>query len=541
MANRLADIDRAREAIRRASWAEAYEELRALDPSGLAPEDLEGMADAAWWLSKREESIVARREAYSRYASAGQDRRAAFTAGRLFMEHFFAREPAEATGWLMRGQRHLQGEADCIERGYLILGQAYLSHVRGDPAGAQALAEQATAFGQRFDDRDLVAMGIDAQGRALISRGMVAEGMALLDEAMVSVIEGNLSPFITGTIYCNVLDACLQLADLGRAGEWTEAAAAWCETLPSEALFVTLCRIHRVQLATYRGAWAKAEADALIACRASFHPTIVGAAFYSTGEVRRRVGNLAGAEEAFMRAHELGFEPQPGLALLRLGQGKTDTALAGLRVAMVGEPADALRRSALLTAMVEVAIAAGELEEARTAADELESIARDFGSAVLEAAAATARGSVQLSEGEASAALANLRRASAIWQDLKLPYETAQTRMLIGAALRTAGAEEDARLELQAVGSAFERLGATADARRAAELLGEATSAPRGLTARQVEILRLVATGKTNREIAAQLFLSEHTVARHVQNVFTKLDVSSRAAATAFAFEHGLV
>ncbi len=542
MANPTAELDRARDAFGRESWAEAYEELRNLDPSLLTPQDLEGLADAAWWLSRSEESIAARRDAYARYSAAGEDRRAASTAFRFFLEYFFRADAEEAAGWLMRAQRHLGSEPDCPEQGYVTLGWACVAYVRGELAEGQELAEQATSTGQRFHDLDLVALGIDIHGRILVAQGMVTKGMSLLDEAMTSVVAGELSSLVTGAIYCNVLAVCLELADLGRAGTWSEAAAAWCESLPPEAPFLGLCRLNRALVATFRGAWAEAEAEAIRASgEVAFNPFAVGQAFYSTGEIRRRVGNLAGAEEAFIKANEIGIEPQPGLALVRLAQGKTEAALTALRVALAAEPAGTLRRSRLLSAMVEVAIVRGDLQEARSAADELESIARSFETPALVATAAAARGALRLAEGDVDGALESLRRACDICQELGLPYEAAQARMLYGIAVRQAGAEDDARLELAAACSAFERLGAEADARKAAELLVEPGDLPRGLSEREAEVLRLVASGKTNRQIAEELVISDHTVARHLQNIFAKVDVSTRAAATAFAFEHGLV
>jgi ATP/maltotriose-dependent transcriptional regulator MalT len=542
VADRIAELDRAREALRRESWAEAYEDLRNLDASLLAPQDLEGLADAAWWLARSDESIAARRHAYERYSAEGRYRRAAYTAFRFFLEYFFQANVAEAAGWLMRAQRHLSEEPECVEGGYVALGWAYAALVRGEPSEAEDLAQQAASAARRFRDADLTALAIDVHGRALIAQGMVAKGMSLLDEAMTSVVAGELSSLVTGAIYCNVLAVCLELADLGRAGRWTESAAAWCRSLPPEAPFLGLCRLNRALVSTFQGAWAEAEAEALRASReVAFNPFAVGQTFYSIGEIRRRLGDLTGAEEAFMQANEIGVEPQPGLALLRLAQGKVEPALAALRVAIAAEPAGTLRRSRLLGALVEVALRAGHLDEATSATDELESIAERFGTSALGATAAAARGAVRLAEGDLPGALERLRRALDLCQELRLPYEGAQARMLYGIAVRRAGAEEEARLELDAARTAFERLGAAADARGAAELLARRGDLPRGLSEREVEVLRLIAAGKTNRQIAEELVISDHTVARHVQNIFAKLDVSSRAAATAFAFEHGLV
>jgi DNA-binding CsgD family transcriptional regulator len=541
VAGRIADADRARDAAHRESWAEAYEELRALDPARMEPRDLEALADAAWWLSRPEESLAARQRAYAGYMAAGENARAAWCAARLCVEHLLRGDAALAAGWLMRAQRLLRDQPERVEHGYLALGEASLARVRGDTGEAVAHAERATELGLRFGDLDLAAMGIHLHGLALIDAGRVAEGMALLDEAMASALAGELGTFFTGVVYCNVIAACLEVSDVGRLGEWNEAARQWCESLPPDAPFPAFCRVNRAEAASLRGAWPEAEAEASRASQElGFNPRVAGRAFYETGEVRRRVGNLAGAEEAFARAHELGFRPQPGLALLRLAQGKPDAAMQALRLALADEPAGRPRRARLLAALVEVALVAGGLDAAGQASRELDEIAGRLGTPALHGSAATAGGALRLAEGDLPGALERLRAACATWRELRLPYETAQARLLYGSALRRAGGEEDALLELRAALAAFERLGAAGDAAKAAALFGGREELPRGLTAREVEVLRLVAAGRTNREVAAALAISEHTVARHLQNIFAKLDVPSRSAATAFAFEHGL-
>jgi ATP/maltotriose-dependent transcriptional regulator MalT len=541
VAGRIADADRARDAVRRESWAEAYEELRTLDPAGMEPRDLENLADAAWWLSRSDESIAARQRAYAGYVAAGEDPRAAWCAGRLCIEHSLRGEPALAAGWLMRTQRLLRGQPERVQHGYLAMVESNLARARGETDEALARAERATELGLRFGDPDLAAMGIHLHGLALIDAGRVAEGMALLGEAMTAVVAGELGTFFTGVVYCNAIAACLEVGDVGRLGEWNDAARQWCESLPPEAPFPAICRVNRAEAASLRGAWPEAEAEASRASRElRFSPRAAARAFYETGEIRRRVGNLAGAEEAFARAHELGLQPQPGLALLRLAQGRPDAALRALRVAVADKPEGRPRRARLLAALVEIALAAGDLDAARQASRELDQVAGRFGTPALDAAAATAGGALRLAEGDLPGALDRLRTACATWQELRLPYETARARLLYGAALRHAGSEEDALLELRAALAAFERLGAAGDAAEAAALLGGREELPRGLTAREAEVLRLVAAGKTNREVAAALVISEHTVARHVQNIFVKLGVSSRSAATAFAFEHKL-
>ncbi|MBA3738234.1 MAG: LuxR family transcriptional regulator [Actinobacteria bacterium] len=339
MAERTADIERGRDAARREAWAEAYDELAAADPSDLAPDDLESLSDAAWWLSKIDESIGARQQAYAGFAASGDKLRAASNAGRLSVEHFLREEPAVGAGWLMRAQRHLEGQSECIEHGFLAVLEATVARFTGDLDGAMALAKRATATAVRFDNRDVWAMGIHTEGLLLIARGDIADGLARLDEAMTSVVAGELGSFFTGIVYCNVIAACLELADLRRAHEWSEASRAWCETLPPESPYPGMCRINRAEVSSLRGAWSEAEAESSRASRElmSFDPMAAAQAFYGTGEIRRRMGNLAGAEESFARAHEIGFEPQPGLALLRLAQGKPDAARTGLRIALTSE------------------------------------------------------------------------------------------------------------------------------------------------------------------------------------------------------------
>jgi DNA-binding NarL/FixJ family response regulator len=464
-------------------------------------------------------------------------------AARLCVEHLTRREPAVGGGWLMRAQRHLREQPECVEHGFLAMVEANIARFTGDPERAFGLARKATQIGQRFGDRDLIALGIHLEGLAHIASGRVPEGVALLDEAMTSVLAGEVSPLFTGVVYCDVIEACLQLGDVGRAGEWSDAARTWCETVPAESHFPGLCRINRAEVAILRGAWLEAEAEASRASEELIRldPVASGAAWYQVGEARRRAGNLEGAEGAFTRAQELGFEPQPGSALLRLVQRKVEAARSALLVAIAAESGNPMRRARLLSARVDVALDAGELDEAAVAVEELEAIAHAFPTAVLAATVDTVRGALLLARADGPAALERLRRACTSWQDLRLPYEAAQARMLSGQAARAVGDEDGGRAELRAALAAFERLGATRDAAKVTMLLEGRGDLPGGLTQREAEVLRLVAAGKSNRQIAAELVISEHTVARHVQNIFTKLNLSSRSAATAFAFEHGLV
>jgi DNA-binding CsgD family transcriptional regulator len=537
----IADLERARDAVAQESWAEAYAAFAAIDTPLLTPRDWEGLADTTWWLGRLDESLAARHKAYAGFVEAGDERSAGWAAGRLCIEHFVREEPAVGAGWLARAQRHARALPECVELGWIALLEATVLRFGGASDTAMPLAERATQIAQRFADRDLLAMAIHTQGLILTASGRVTEGLAMLDEAMTSVVAGELSNFYTGVIYCDVIQACLEIADVARAGEWSEAARDWADSMPEESTYPGLCRINRAQVASLQGDWTRAEAEAMRAAEElSFSPSLVAEALYEIGDIRRRLGDLAGAEEAFGRAHQLGFEPQPGLALLRLAQGKVDAAISALRIAATGVAGGPLRMARLEWALADASLAAGDLETAGSAADALEAMARGSDAAVLAATAATVRGSVRLADGDGPGALESLRRACAVWLDLKLPYETARTRVLYGLALRAVNDEDGARLELRAAMSSFERLGAAGEAVRASDLLAGSTTLPGGLTAREAEVLRLVAAGKTNRDISVELVISEHTVARHLQNIFVKLDVSSRSAATAFAFEHDL-
>lgn len=542
-AQRAAGIDQARDAAARRAWSEAHAYFAALDPAHLTPEDLEAFADAAWWLGRIREGMAIRQKAYAGYLAAGAITRAAYSAWFLYYDYLIRGEPSVASGWLKRAERHLESEPECLEHGLLALAESGLALDRGDFTEALEAADRVVMIGERFNARDVVAMGIDAKGRILIADGEIRRGTELLDEAMAAVLVGEVSPFFTGWIYCNVLGTCMKMADLRRATEWNEAAQAWCDSIRVDSPFHGICRIHRVEMAALRGAWAEAESEALRTSEdfTEVGPWIAAEAFYLIGEIRRRRGDLAAAEEAFLRAHSSGHDPQPGLALIRLAQGKIDAAAAGLRTALTAHRGADLQRARLLAAHVEVSLAAGDTGFAGSAVEELTSLRDATSSSLIDAMVATSKGALHLARGETEHGLECTMRAVRLWQELKLPYEAAETRILIAEASRGAGDEERARLELDAARGAFERLGAKLDARRAADLLRASPGLPAGLSAREVEVLRLVAAGKTNREIAAEMVISEHTVSRHLQNIFAKLGVSTRAAATAFAFENQLV
>jgi ATP/maltotriose-dependent transcriptional regulator MalT len=451
-------------------------------------------------------------------------------------------EMGPATGWLGRAQRLLEGEGDCAEQGYLLMPVAFQHEAEGDVDGACATAAQAAEIGQRFGDRDLFALAIETQGEFLVHAGRAREGLRLLDEAMVAVTEGGLSPIVTGIVYCGMILACEQVFELQRAREWTAALSRWCEQQPDLVAFTGRCLVHRAQILQLQGDWSEALEEAARADRRSeraMNLASAARACYLRGEVHRLRGEFEDAEKAYRRASELGSEPQPGLALMRLAQGKGDAAAASIR-RVTGETTDTLRRASLLPAYAEIMLAAGELDEARSACRELAEACEECESDMLRAMLAATRGAVELAAGDAAGALVSLRAASKAWGELEAPYEAARARVLVGCACRELGDDEAFALEIEAAKRVFAELGAAPDIAAADALTGAAPDT-HGLTARELEVLCLLAAGNSNRQIASALVISEHTVARHVQNIFRKLGVPSRTAASAFAYEHGLL
>jgi ATP/maltotriose-dependent transcriptional regulator MalT len=455
--------------------------------------------------------------------------------------NFAARgELGPAGGWFARAQRLVERDGrDCMERGWLLVPLSLQQEAAGDYDAAFATLSDAVQIGERFRSADLLAAAIQFQGMLRIKQGRAEEGLRLLDEAMVGVTAGEVSPELTGIVYCAVILGCEEAFDTRRAQEWTTALAHWCEPQPQMVAFTGRCLAHRAAILERQGAWSDALAEARLArerCEAAMNRGAAGQALYQEAELLRLQGKFAEAEEAYREANTYGRQPQPGLALLRLAQGDVAAAAASIR-RVLAETEEPLRRAALLPASAEIALERREVADARQASRELDEVAVSSGSAMVAAMAAQVRGAVELVDGEAEAALVSLRRAWQLWEEIGAPYQSARTRVLIGEACAALGDHDAAALELEAARAGFERLGAVPDLTRLARVRTES----HGLTARELEVLRLVAAGRTNRQIAAELVVSEHTVARHLQNIFGKLGVSSRTAATAFAFERHLV
>ncbi len=465
--------------------------------------------------------------------------RCAIWIGHSFL---FRGQAAHAGGWFARAERLLKRVPDdCVERGYILIPVWLAQMQGGDYETGLATTIEAERIGERFADADLVWLARDEQARALLRLGRVEEGLRLVEEILVSADAGELTPFITGIVYCNTIDFCRSCYEFRHVREWTAALTRWCDRQPEMITHQGLCLVHRAEIMQLMGGWADALAEAQRAAErfteGVLNQLALGSAQYRQGEIYRLRGDFDEAEAAYRESSRWGFVPQPGMALMRLAQGQHDAAAAAIRRS-VAETTESLSRAGLLAAFVEIMLAVGDSDAARAAARELVRIAADRGNDVLDAMSAKAHGEVSLAAGDVSGALVALRRAISIWQALEAPYEVARLRVLLSSACRAFGDEEAARLELEAAHAGFARLGAGPDLAR---LAGSGPRAPHGLSEREVEVLRLIAAGKGNREIATVLVISEHTVARHVQNIFAKLGVSSRTAAAAFAFEHNLL
>lgn len=539
------DLEAGRLAYETHAWMDVFESLARVDQdSPLGAEDLELFATSAFMLGRYDNFIGCLERAQQAYVERDEPLRAVRCAFWMGVNLATRGEMGPASGWFGRAQRLLEGRGECVERGFLLLPIVLRSEAAGEWEAAERAASEAAAIAERFSDADLYALAIHARGRALCMQGSLEQGLGLLDQAMVAVIAGELAPIVTGIIYCSVIEGCQAVFELRRAREWTSALTRWCDEQPDLVSFTGKCLMHRSEILQLHGDWSDALDEARRASDRfvqSSDRLAAAQVLYQRGELHRLQGDYPEAEEAYREASRSGWEPQPGLALLRLAQGNEEAAAAAIRRA-VGEATEVLKRVRLLSAYVEIMLTVGEVPEARGACDELEEISAQFESSMLRAMVATARGAVTLAEGDAWAALSSLRTAGELWQELEVPYEVARVRALVGEACRSVGDNDSAALELEAACDALAELGAKPDLARVRRLTSTSGAKDsHGLTPRELEVLALVAAGKTNREIADELVISEKTVARHVSNIFTKLRLSSRSAATAFAYEHGLL
>lgn len=544
-----AELVKGREAGRRLAWAEAYALLGGADAvRPLDAGDLERLAEAADMLGRGDDAVALLRRAFTAHAEAGAVGPALRCAYWLCKVLSWGGEFAQSGAWLARARRLAATDPGCQECGYLLMLEAELHFRAGEHAPMLEVARRLADSVGPGADPDLAAGTAMTLGLALVGNGETAAGLAELDEGMTAVAEGDLSARAVGMIYCVVIGTCQDLQELRRAQEWSEALTEWCAAQPDfTGVYRGLCRVHRVVMMQLGGEWPDAVREARLACAqltAGYGEGVAGRAYYQLAELHRLRGEYAEAEQAYRDTLKYGWDTQPGLALLRFSQDRRPAAAAAIRRALA-ETREPMGRARLLPAAVEILVAAGsdadagdDLAEAARAADELALIARAHDTAALRAMAGQARGVVRLAEGDAQEALPALREAGRLWRELEVPYEAARVGVQVGLACRALGDEEGAGLEFDAARQTFGRLGAGPDVRCVERLVGGRRSV---LSPRELDVVRLLAQGRTNHAIAAELVLSEKTVARHVSNIFAKLDVGSRTAVAAYAFEHGLL
>jgi DNA-binding CsgD family transcriptional regulator len=537
-------LDRGHEAFGRRAWRESFEYLSIADREApLGAEDLERLAAAASLIGRDEFSIEIWARAHHAFLDRGDTERAARCACWVAFQLLTTGKRARGSGWSARGRRLLEDSPRTGSvQGWLLLPVAMQHVIESEAEAACAAFTEAAEIGDRYRDTDLSTLARHGRGRALIRLGKTAEGLMLLDESMVAVTADEVSPIMVGGVYCSVIAACHEIFDLRRAQEWTAALDEWCTSQPDVVQYRGFCRVHRSEIMQLHGAWPDALNEAQLVCEQRdelpVHPA-AGEALYRQAELHRLRGDFVTAERAYRQASQLGRKPYPGLAQLRLAQGQVEAATAAIRIALDESPTH--RRARVLPAYVEIMLAARDLLAARAAADELTVIAAGLDAPFLFAASAYATGAVLLEEQDARGALGALRRAWSLWRELNAPYEAARARVLVAMSCRALGDDDGADMELDGAQQIFMQLGAAPDLGRVANLARQAESkATGGLSAREVQVLRLVATGKTNRAIADELSISEKTVARHISNIFVKLSLSTRAAATAYAYQHDL-
>ena len=536
------DLRRAREDFERGDLAAALDTWNGAGLDRLSADELVDVADAAFLLGDRVTSLDILQRAYGRHLDDGDPAGAVRCAFYVAMRGGTGGDAALARAWAGRGQRLLETmDHDVTARGYLAFLRMFGHIMGGDHEGARTLADEAEDLGRRHGDPELLALGLCGQGRIALYGGRVPTAMAAFDEAMLSLADPRVSPVTAGFVYCALIEACQEISDFARVAEWTAVLQRWCEQRPGLVAFIGQCSVHRGQLMRQQGAWAAALEEFDLARHRyaeAGSAEAVGLADYETGEVHRLHGDDAAAEAAYQSAGDHGHDPQPGLALLWLAQGRDQAAVAAIR-RLLAEAEDPVHRSRVLPAAVDVLVDSGHTDDARPLADELEQVAQTFGSGALLAASAYASGLVELEAGDPGGALPYLRKAGSLWAREQIPYDGARVRVLTARALTALGDTASAQRELEAARRVFGELGA-APAVAAVDRLLTPGSAPDGLTTREVEVLRLVASGRSNAQIAAELVLSEKTVARHLSNIFTKIDVGSRTAAAAYAYERGL-
>ncbi|MDQ1575329.1 MAG: hypothetical protein QOH55_479 [Microbacteriaceae bacterium] len=522
-------------------WEDAFSALSVADtqrPLELA--DLESLGRAASLTGRDQNAFGVLERAYALCLATGDEHRAAAAAFWHGYRLASLGEGARSRAWLARSERIVDRLGDCVGRGYLCLPRIHHLLHAGDPEGAFEDAAEAMTIAVRFDDADLSALARQLGGRALIEQGRVDDGMRLLDEAMLIATTEPVDELSKGLVYCAVIGCCQRVFAVERAREWTGVLHEWCETQSQLGIFNGTCRVHRVELMRLGGAWGQALDEAmLVGTGARSEGFERAAAGYEEAEIHRQRGDEDAAELAYQRTSDLGGDPQPGLALLRLAQGKGHVAAGAIRRS-VSTARTALEQARFLPACVEILLAVGDRSGADDAARALAECADQYGTPVLRALAGHADGVIALGNGDVERALPLLTEARDIWLMLDAPYPAARVRVSLAEAYAALGDSDGSRLEAGAARRVFEKLAARPDLDRLGQTAGPAF-AQGVLSARELQVLRLVSTGKTNKEISAALEVSSRTVDRHMSNVLAKLVVPSRAAATAYAYEHGLI
>lgn len=495
----IEEARRAYDAHEYARAAERYQQAARATPLG--PESLANMALARWLTGDVSEYGDLLERAYEGFTAAGNKAQAASTALEVFRYHAMKLNGTMAEAWMRRAQSLVEGEPESSASGLITVHHAMHANRLGDLETALVKAQEALEIGMRVADRDLQAIALNSKGRTLIRLGRPAEGRALLDEAMVAAVGGELSTNVTGLIYCSTIDACSDLADHGRAGEWTDAARRWCARKAISG-FPGICRVHQAEIMRLRGNWAEAETQARMACSELEDYSclaIAASGYYEIGEIRLRMGDLDGADQAFVQAAAMGRDPQPGQAMLRLARGKTTAAASAIRRALT-DIRDPLGRIRLLPAAIEIGLRSNpaDLDEIEKWVIEVEETAARFESVAFQACAQTTRGALMLARKQAGAATI-LRAGTKLWTSLDLPYEAAKSRLLLAHAYRGEGDDDAATSEAEATCATFERLGALLDVSGARAFLNSVTGRPPAVGAREsVTFMFTDIVGSTN-------------------------------------------
>lgn len=544
-------IDEARTHYGKRAWADAYATLQQADAvSPLQAEDLSRLAWSAGLLGHDTEMLAAQERLYQIFLDSGDELEAARSAFWLGFRLFSLGEQGKASAWLARAERIASAASRaCAVQGYLMLPRVHRAMAQGQFSQAAELAASAIEIGMQCKDADLTALARNLRGRALLRCGDVQNGLAMLDEAMLSVASGELSPLVTGLVYCNVIAGCQQIQAIERSREWTEALSQWCNSQPQLIKFTNACFAHRAEMRLFYGQWDEALIEAQRSAANDHDPRTARDAaangLYQQAEVYRLRGQYSDALASYEKVAALGRDPLPGLALLRLAQGQKETAISALR-RLSATTEDPLQRIQFLFSLVHVLLQMSAQQEAHEATEELERVATLFDSNVLKASAAQARGEVLLHTGKANEALIILRQAMDAWHALGTSYHAAITGLLVAQCYCHMNDTDAAVMQLRSVQVVFESLGAKPDldkvtALRATMEKSSDEASAHDLTKRELQVLKLVATGATNKAIANELGLSDKTIERHLGSVFNKLGLASRAAATAYAFQHGLI